>query len=55
MPDIINVSFTAQMEEQLDKIEELRKELSFSKKEIEVKDFGAGSELKKTNIKKISY
>jgi predicted O-methyltransferase YrrM len=40
--------------EQLNNIEKLRKELSSSKKEIEVHDFGAGSDFKKTNTKKIS-
>jgi len=40
--------------EQLGKIEKLRKELSVSKNEIKIKDFGAGADQKKANTKKIS-
>ena len=40
--------------EQLNKIETLRKELSSNNKKIEIKDFGAGSELNNNHKKKIS-
>ena len=40
--------------EQLYKIEKLRKELSSFNNEIEIKDFGAGSELNNNHTKKIS-
>ena len=40
--------------EQLYKIEKLRKELSSYNKEIKINDFGAGSELRNSNRKKIS-